>query len=45
MLCTEPAFDGNGAGIDKPKPPRPGICTDEGVELGGREEAKLVEID
>lgn len=42
---TELEFDTSGAAIDKLNPPRSDVWTDEGTELGGRVDVRLVDTD
>lgn len=42
---TELELDTRGAAIDKLNPPRSDVWTEEGTELGGREDVRLVDTD
>ena len=42
---TELELDTRGAAIDKLNPPRSEVWTEEGMELGGREDVRLVDTD
>lgn len=42
---TEPEFDTKGGAIDKLNPPRSDGWAEEGTELGGREDVRLVDTD